>query len=68
MLMIKCKDCGERIPASYQQDTVSFEATNFTEQLEKCPNCGKVRPYFKADYFFEEWNLHKWKAALAILS
>ncbi len=54
MLIIKCKDCGKKIPASYQQDRESFEATNFTKQLEKCPNCGKVRPYFKTDYFFEE--------------
>jgi ribosomal protein S27E len=56
MLMIKCKDCGKTIPASYQQDKLSFEATDFTEQLEKCPNCGNVRPYFKTDYFFGETN------------
>ena len=42
------------IPAGYQQDRQSFEITNFTEQLEKCPNCGNVRPYFKANYFFKE--------------
>ena len=47
MLLIKCKDCGKTFPASYQQDRVSFEATNFTEQLEKCLNCGNVMPYFK---------------------
>jgi ribosomal protein L32 len=50
--MIKCKDCGKMIRASFQQDKVSFEATNFTEQLEKCSNCGKVIAYFKMDYFF----------------
>ncbi|TLX82161.1 MAG: hypothetical protein E6L04_10425 [Thaumarchaeota archaeon] len=44
MLLIKCKDCGKTIPAGYQQDRRSFEATNFTEQLEKCPNCGNVKP------------------------
>jgi uncharacterized Zn finger protein len=54
MLMIKCKDCGQSFSAIYQQDRISFEATNFTEQLEKCPNCGKVRPYFKMDYFFKK--------------
>ena len=47
MLLIKCKDCSKTFPASYQQDRVSFEATNFTEQLEKCLNCGNVMPYFK---------------------
>ena len=57
MLLIKCKDCGKTIQASYQQDKTSFEATNFTEQLEKCPKCGNVRPYFKMDYFFKEQNL-----------
>jgi ribosomal protein S27E len=56
MLMIKCKDCRKTIPAIYQQDKLSFEATDFTEQLEKCPNCGNVRPYFKTDYFFGETN------------
>jgi len=54
MLLIKCKDCGKTIPAGYQQDRESFEATNFTEQLEKCPNCGNVKPYFKVNYFFKE--------------
>ena len=53
MLKINCKDCGKAFPASYQQDRASFETTNFTEQLEKCPNCGNVRPYFKINYFFE---------------
>lgn len=53
MLMIKCKDCGKSIPASFQQDKQSFEATNFTEQLAKCPNCGNIRPYFKTDYSFD---------------
>jgi len=64
MLKIKCKDCDKRFPASYQQDRVSFGATNFTEQLEKCPNCGNVRPYFKINYFFEE----SWVAKLLFLS
>ena len=54
MLLIKCKDCGKTIPAGYQQDRESFEATNFTEQLEKCLNCGNVKPYFKVNYFFKE--------------
>ena len=54
MLLIKCNDCGKTFPASYQQDRVSFEATNFTEQLEKCPNCGNVMPYFKMNYFIKE--------------
>ena len=44
MLLIKCKDCGKTIPPGYQQDRRSFEATNFTEQLEKRPNCGNVKP------------------------
>ena len=26
---------------------------NLIEQLEKCPNCGNVRPYFKVNYFFK---------------
>jgi len=52
--MIKCKDCGKTIPASYQQDKLSFETTNFTEQLEKCPNCGNVRPYLKWTIFLEK--------------
>jgi translation initiation factor 2 beta subunit (eIF-2beta)/eIF-5 len=54
MLLIKCKDCGKTIPVGYQQDWRSFEATNFTEHLEKCLNCGNVRSYFKVNYFFKE--------------
>lgn len=59
MLLIKCKDCGQykqTILASFQQYKVWFEATDFTEQLEKWPNCAKVRLYFKLDYYFEKSN------------
>jgi uncharacterized C2H2 Zn-finger protein len=52
LLTLVCPACGTTFPSAMQMDPRTFEEIRVTNLFERCPKCGRVSRFNKADYLF----------------
>ncbi len=53
MIKIKCPKTGKDVPTGIAMDLQSFGSSTFTNNGVRCPHCGEMHIWSKADAFVE---------------
>jgi uncharacterized Zn finger protein len=52
ILSLTCPKCGAEFTSALQMDPETFGKIRGENNMERCSDCGFVKRYQKADYFF----------------